>query len=96
MTEIENPRHSRPIDVHRWSDHPEVKGLVDRIWEGFLGEAISERARGPKPRMGKWADSGLSLRFASRSAMRIMLALPRNDFSAAFDRNFILVATVHL
>ena len=24
MDEIEDPWHSRPIDVHRWSDHPEV------------------------------------------------------------------------
>ena len=46
-----NPWHSRPIDVHRWSDHPEVKGLVDRIWEEFLGEVIDEKARGPKPKM---------------------------------------------
>ena len=21
---IHNPKHSRPLDVHRWSDHPEV------------------------------------------------------------------------
>ena len=48
-----NPWHSRPIDVHRWSDHPEVRGLVDRIWDGFLGEKIAERTRGPKPRMAK-------------------------------------------
>ena len=33
MGEIENPWHSRPIDVHRWSDHPEVAVLVDRIWD---------------------------------------------------------------
>ena len=51
MTQIQNPWHSRPIDVHRWSDHPEVKGLVDRIWDGFLGEVIDEKARGPKPKM---------------------------------------------
>ena len=51
MTLSINPWHSRPIDVHRWSDHPEVKDLVDRIWDGFLGEAISERTRGPKPKM---------------------------------------------
>ena len=34
--EIENPRHSRPIDVHRWSDHPEVKALVEDIWDVWL------------------------------------------------------------
>ncbi|MDO6505310.1 hypothetical protein Q4525_20430 [Shimia thalassica] len=52
MTEIQNPWHSRPIDVHRWSEHPEVKGLVDRIWDGFLGEKIAEYGRGPKPKLG--------------------------------------------
>ncbi|MDO6478440.1 hypothetical protein [Shimia thalassica] len=58
MTEIQNPWHSRPIDVHRWSEHPEVKGLVDRIWGGFLGEKIAEYGRGPKPIR---AESGSSL-----------------------------------
>ncbi|MDO6505194.1 hypothetical protein Q4525_19835 [Shimia thalassica] len=52
MTEIQNPWHSRPIDVHGWSDHPEVKGLVDRIWDGFPGEKIAEYGRGPKPKLG--------------------------------------------
>ncbi len=36
VNQIKNPWHSRPIDVHRWSNHPEVRELVDRIWEGFL------------------------------------------------------------
>ena len=51
MAEIQNPWHSRPIDVHRWSDHPEVKELVDRIWEGHLPPQITEPGPGPKPRM---------------------------------------------
>lgn len=70
MSEITNPRYSRPIDVHRWSDHPEVKDLVDRIWDGFLGEAINEKARGPKPRMGVRAESGHSLRSGPTSYVR--------------------------
>jgi hypothetical protein len=27
-----DPEHSRPLDVHRWSDHPEIKTLTDEIW----------------------------------------------------------------
>lgn len=27
-----DPEHSRPLDVHRWSDHPEIKALTDEIW----------------------------------------------------------------
>ena len=45
MGDIENPWHSRPIDVHRWSDHPEVAQLVDRIWDEHLP---SDRTSGPK------------------------------------------------
>nr|WP_321254671.1 hypothetical protein [uncultured Ruegeria sp.] len=47
MGEIENPWHSRPIDVHRWSDHPEVAELIDRIWDGYLP---SDKTSGPKPK----------------------------------------------
>jgi len=53
MAVIDDPRHSRPIDVHRWSDHPEVKALVDRIWEGYLPKEIVGKPgprTGPKPK----------------------------------------------
>jgi hypothetical protein len=39
MADIENPWHSRPIDVHRWSDHPEVVGLADAVWEEYVAIA---------------------------------------------------------
>tara|TARA_R110002074_G_scaffold368552_1_gene543093 strand:- start:268 stop:1791 length:1524 start_codon:yes stop_codon:yes gene_type:complete len=52
---ISDPRYSRPIDVHRWSDHPEVKALVEDLWEGYLPEEITGKAGekgrpGPKPK----------------------------------------------
>ncbi len=55
MTVIQDPMHSRPIDVHRWSDHPEVKALVENLWEGYLPEEITGKAggngrTGPKPK----------------------------------------------
>ncbi len=55
MAEIENPWHSRPLDVHRWSDYPEVKSLVDKIWDEYVEETVPEKGRGPKPKM---ADMG--------------------------------------
>jgi|TARA_B110000208_G_scaffold191515_1_gene258658 hypothetical protein len=36
IEEIEDPWHSRPIDVHRWSDHPEVVQFVDKVWDEYL------------------------------------------------------------
>jgi len=50
MTEIEDPWHSRPIDVHKWSDHPEVVQFVDRVWEQYLPKEVIG-GRGPKPKM---------------------------------------------
>lgn len=46
--------NSRPIDVHRWSDHPEVKKLIDQLWSEFVSEypnyIASSDKRGPKPK----------------------------------------------
>ena len=36
MPQISDPDYSRPFDVHRWSDHPEVNGVVDDLWEEWL------------------------------------------------------------
>jgi len=49
---VTNGRHReplalRPIDVHRWSDHPEVAALCDRIWDEYLP---SDKTSGPKPK----------------------------------------------
>jgi hypothetical protein len=30
--------HSRPLDVHRWSDYPEINQLVDRVFDDFTDE----------------------------------------------------------
>ena len=58
MTYLSNVdlNYSRPLDVHRWSDHPEVNNFVDKIREQYekqlkdlqeaYGEAMLElRAR---------------------------------------------------
>ena len=30
-----DPDHSKPLDVHTWSDHPEVNRLVDNVWNAL-------------------------------------------------------------
>ncbi|MCX7300153.1 MAG: hypothetical protein NTX73_07195 [Rhodobacterales bacterium] len=48
---IANPWHSRPIDVHRWSDHPTAIALAIRIWETYLRDLAEKESRpGPKPK----------------------------------------------
>ena len=29
-------QHSRPLDVHRWSEHKEANGFVDYVYESYL------------------------------------------------------------
>ncbi|AXI47954.1 hypothetical protein C1J03_19265 [Sulfitobacter sp. SK012] len=48
IQEIENPWYSRTIDVHTWSDHPEVAQFVDRVWEeGHLPDDVVKGKTGP-------------------------------------------------
>lgn len=48
---IEDPWYSRPLDVHRWSDHPEVKELVSSVWDThFLDMKRDASTPGPKPK----------------------------------------------
>lgn len=49
-SKIEDPWHSRVLDVHRWSDHPELISVVDGLWEAHFGEFDKEGRSGPKPR----------------------------------------------
>lgn len=48
--------HSRPLDVHRWSDFPEVNQLVDRVFDDFTDEQkanISGRSNNSGKASGK-------------------------------------------
>ena len=33
-------QNSRPLDVHRWSEHPEVESFVAPLWQSFVGEQV--------------------------------------------------------
>ena len=42
--------HSRPLDVHRWSDYPEVDEWVDKFWHQHLAECFPDaEGAGRKP-----------------------------------------------
>ena len=47
MSAITDPWHSRPIDVHRWSDHPEAKKVVEKVWSKYFPTPTGT-SRGPK------------------------------------------------
>ena len=43
-----NRYHSRPLDVHRWSDHPEATKLRDTIWNQYFKEKLLIGGQGNK------------------------------------------------
>lgn len=49
---IEDPWNSKPFDVHRWSDFPAVRRLVDDLWSRHFSDSSAAQARrpGPKPK----------------------------------------------
>jgi hypothetical protein len=48
---VKDLNNSRPFDVHRWSNHPEVKSFVNHLWLSGFGALLDsiEPKRGPKP-----------------------------------------------
>lgn len=47
---IEDPWHSRVLDVHRWSDHREVVAVVDALWATYFSGLDPVGRSGPKPK----------------------------------------------
>ena len=39
-----DPDHSKPLDVHRWSDHPEINELVDELWLQVVQPALGGKS----------------------------------------------------
>ena len=39
-----DPDHSKPLDVHRWSEHPEINKLVDELWLQVVEHALGGRS----------------------------------------------------
>ena len=39
-----DPDHSKPLDVHRWSEHPEINKLVDELWFQVVQPALGGKS----------------------------------------------------
>ena len=39
-----DPDHSKPLDVHRWSEHPEINRLVDELWLQVVEPALGGKS----------------------------------------------------
>ena len=58
-----NPKHSRPIDVHRWSDHPEVAWMVEVIWSEHFTDYMTKES----------VTSGAKAKRKHRDQLRVVL-----------------------
>ena len=38
-------QHSRPLDAHRWSEHPEANSFVDFVFDTYLNIQSNENKR---------------------------------------------------
>lgn len=47
---IEDPWHSRVLDVHRWSDQPEIVSVVNKVWDTHFTHLEDGGRSGPKPK----------------------------------------------
>jgi len=47
MSDI-NPHHSRPLDVHRWSSHPDATKLRETVWDQYFKDAFPGGGKGNK------------------------------------------------
>ena len=39
-----DPNRSKPLDVHRWSDHPEINKLVYDLWLQVVEPALGVKS----------------------------------------------------
>ena len=42
--DVIDPDHSKPLDVHTWSDHPEINKLVDELWFQVVAPALGGKS----------------------------------------------------
>ena len=39
-----DPDHSKPLDVHTWSDHPEINKLVNELWSNLVASTLGGKS----------------------------------------------------
>ena len=56
---VKDLNNSRPFDVHRWSDHPEVNSFVNYLWLSGFGSLLDST----EPKSGRKPLSSLNKQF---------------------------------
>ena len=85
--------YSRPLDVHKWSDYPDVNSFVDQIWEGFLAKKFPEqtglgkRPKGPKKQQFKVLLLDLYVAWKEDPDLLIGVSLRKGSYKAGSRQN---------
>uniref|UniRef100_UPI000D696ED6 hypothetical protein n=1 Tax=Albibacillus kandeliae TaxID=2174228 RepID=UPI000D696ED6 len=63
QSQITNPRYSKPLDVHRYCEHPEARKLIRSIWEDCFGAPSEANTRkgGVKPKASSLTQLGTTI-----------------------------------
>jgi hypothetical protein len=103
----EELEHSRPLDVHKWSDFKDVNAFIDVIWDEFFSSSYPVNAKAgnrskskPKKQL-KVLLLDLYVAWLSDPTLLVGIGLSKSDYKAKSRYNelhisFELVNIVHL
>jgi len=103
---VQQLEYSRPLDVHKWSDYPEVNGFVNQIWDEYLAsefiepEGPGKRAKSPSKKQFKVLLLDLYVALKEDPELLIGLSLAKRFFKPnsrynALHISFKIIDVVH-
>ena len=90
--------HSRPLDVHKWSDYPEVNSFVNQVWEDFLATEFpaqtgrEKRPKGPKKQQFKVLPLDLYVAWREDPDLLIGVSLRKGSYKAGSRYNSLYIS----
>ena len=89
--------YSRPLDVHRWSNHPEVKAIAEHLWHSYFIGEIPESGRGnreltPKKNQFKVLLYDLYVAWLEDPKLSIGIGMSKRSFNAKSRYNALHIS----
>ena len=73
-------QHSRPLDIHSWSEHPEANKFVSYAYDTFLNKETRENPRIKKKHL-KVVLLDLYVAWLNDPALKIAVHMTQSDYS---------------
>ncbi len=89
--------YSRPLDVHRWSNHPEVKAISEYLWHSYFIKEFPESGRGnreltPKKNQFKVLLYDLYVAWLEDPKLSIGIGMSKRSFNAKSRYNALHIS----